>query len=611
MSRLDGMLVRAFGRHASDPRLAAMRQRYRGTDRGGDFETAVSRIFGASWMAFALGSGLGIAAVYHLSRPRVVAWLGRLDGIGVPGEFLSRGALAVAVGLLAGLLAKWATIRAAGSLLAHRARRRRNRLDRTLPRTVRFMHVLAAGTTDERTLLAAVAERERTFGETARAFQSVLGTATVAGSLDRALRLVARDTPSRRTFAPFLLTYRARAREGPAALARFLHLESRMLARQDAQRTDAARRYFGLVLRLFVLFLVIPAVVAVVVGLLAGFGASDRLPTVPVDVVTANVVVLSQVGALAVLLCGVVASGVVYALRPTGYRWSRYRTADSLSRLVARVPRNPANAFVVLAPVGGGLGAWLWARGVAPSSAAVFAYASVALPVGLVDWRRARLDAAKDRYLPDLIYAIAHQVHLGRSFPEAVDRVAAEGRLGALDADVADLAFDLRVAPPDRPVRAAALDRFVDRVGTPLAERTVGMVAGALDAGSETAAAFDALQSEAGRLYHEEQAVSDRMALVVVVGWLVSLLVVVIVVAVDVAAMGSAVVGPGSGGLTVAATRNPRSGTVASLYVLTQATMLSSGWFAGVAGRGVYEGLLHSGGLVLLAFLAFAGAGLL
>lgn len=125
--------------------------------------------------------------------------------------------LPIVLGLIAGTAAKWTTIRSADRALAARARRQRERIERTLPRTVRYMHVVASGTTDLETLIGRVADRKRAFGETARAFARVRSTATVTGSVDDAIGLVARDTPSRETFAPFLLTLRSRAREGPTA----------------------------------------------------------------------------------------------------------------------------------------------------------------------------------------------------------------------------------------------------------------------------------------------------------------------------------------------------------------------------------------------------------
>jgi flagellar protein FlaJ len=46
------------------------------------------------------------------------------------------------------------------------------------------------------------------------------------------------------------------------------------------------------------------------------------------------------------------------------------------------------------------------------------------------------------------------------------------------------------------------------------------------------------------------------------------------------------------------------------VYVVTQATMLAAGWFAGAASRGQYEALLHSGCLVAVCHVVFVGVGL-
>ena len=611
---VDELLTLAFSRHATDPRHAGMRQRFRATSGARRFEVFLSRLYGLSWGLFLVGTVSGATLVTHF--PVSVGGMLPASTTAIP--FVDAGlaarAISPGIGVLAGLLAKWATVRAGGRLLTARARRRRDRIERTLPRTVRYMHVLASGTTDARTLFSRVADRERAFGETARSFQAVLGTATVTGSLDGAIGIVARDTPSRRVLAPFLLTLRARARDGPSALTRFLHLESRTLARRDAQRSGIAKQYLGLVVRLFVGLLVVPAVTVIGLAVATGFGRSTRIPATDIALWIRSHLLLSPVSAMGILLLGGLASALVYSLRPPEFRWARYQRSASVRDIVRTAHRNPANALVVLVPTA------LVTAGVALQqntnvvAVVTLGYVLIAVPSGLVDWHRASLDAAKDRYLPDFLHAIARQVHLGRSFTEAVDHVARDERLGPLDHDVADLAFDLHVARNDRPVRAGALDRFVDRVGTPLAERTVGMIAGALEAGTQTAAAFEALQSEAGRLYHEERAVRDEVPVFLAVGWIGSLLVIGIVIAVNVAAIGTTVPGGpvastlGMGDATGTLGSNPGTPT---FYLLTQATMLASGWFAGVAGRGIYEGLLHSGALVLVAFVAFVGTGLL
>ena len=142
----------------------------------------------------------------------------------------------------------------------------------------------------------------------------------------------------------------------------------------------------------------------------------------------------------------------------------------------------------------------------------------------------------------------------------------------------------------------------------------VGLVSGALDAGSDADAAFEALQAEVGRLYHEKRALRSRLLVYVAVGWTTALLVVGIVVAVNAYVLdGFAQLSTVSGGSGITIDPNavdpPRDRY--RFYVVTQATMLACGWFAGTASRGIYEALLHSSGLVLIAYVVFAGAGLI
>jgi hypothetical protein len=217
-----------------------------------------------------------------------------------------------------------------------------------------------------------------------------------------------------------------------------------------------------------------------------------------------------------------------------------------------------------------------------------------------------------------LVHAVAGHVALGRPFPDAVRRVADDVELGSLAADVEALAFTLSLgdspteAADDR--RAAALDQFVDRVGTPMAEQTIGLVVGALDAGSDAEDVFETLQTEIGKLYHQRKSLRSALLVYVAVGWTTALLVVGITVAVNVYVLAEfAQLSTVASGQTLAF--DPGSIDPAReryrFYLVTQATMLASGWFAGTASRGFYEALLHSSGLVLVAYAIYAGVGLL
>jgi hypothetical protein len=101
------------------------------------------------------------------------------------------------------------------------------------------------------------------------------------------------------------------------------------------------------------------------------------------------------------------------------------------------------------------------------------------------------------------------------------------------------------------------------------------------------------------------------MLVYIVVGWTTALLVIGIVIAVTAYVLdGFAQLATVSGGAGVAI--DPNAVDIERdtwrFYVVTQATMLACGWFAGAASRGRYEALLHSSALVFVCYLVFAGA---
>ena len=61
---------------------------------------------------------------------------------------------------------------------------------------------------------------------------------------------------------------------------------------------------------------------------------------------------------------------------------------------------------------------------------------------------------------------------------------------------------------------------------TPMAEQTIGLVVGALDAGSDAEDVFETLQTEIGRLYHQRKSLRSALLVYVAVGWTTALLVV-------------------------------------------------------------------------------------
>ena len=618
-SSLDRVLYALFARHADDRRHVRDRKRYRGTDLRLSFDVYLARVYGLSW-AVALAVSLPTVLV-AVTLPDALPSVGRLVGsvaplarFGLPVP--STAAVLVVAGLAVGGVAKSATVRLGGGYLRWLANARRTDIERTLPGAVRYLHVLSSGSQGHRAMLRKVAATDP-YGQTAVSVRKVLNTAALTGSLHEGLRRIARDTPSRDLLAPFLLKFSEHAQQGEAELANYLRMESRMLAhRQDRARQRAAG-LLELLSEVFMVLLVLPILLVIVLTVLAIISPSLSAPVVtPLGTTTARAIIV-YASALFVLGLGVGASIVVGGLRPPGQTVEYDRPPTALATL-ASATRNPASAAVVALAPALVVAATLHLLGYRLADVALLGYAAYALPVGLVGLRRARLDDAKDREIKDFVHAVSGHVNLGRPFPRAVELVARDVDFGPLDPDVAELALNLGFTSPetglDENVRTAALERFVDTVGTPLAEQTVGLVTGALESGSDAGTVFDTLQTEIGRLYHEKRELRANLLAYVAVGWTTALLVVGIAVAVGIHVFDGfeqlATV-RGTSGHVIEASAIDLARDRYRLYVVTQATMLASGWFAGTASRGRYEALLHSGSLVVVCHTVFVGTGMI
>ena len=621
LSVIDRVCYALFARHADDRRHDADRKRYRGTALDTGFETYLARVYAVSWLVcvavippvLLIASGTAPVLITAIE-----GWFG--DVTPVPITAVAPGWVAVGVAGVIGFLAKRATVRLGGLHLRWLTATRRTDIERTLPAAVRYFELLASGSDGPREMVAKTAASDA-YGGTATSLQKALNAAQLAGSLDEGLRRVARDTPSRELLAPFLLKFRKHAATGDGALAEYLRTESRMLAHRQDRARKRARRFLELLTELFVAVLVLPALLVITATALTVV-IPEFLPPVatPVGVVPTRAVVLygCVLFLVAIGLAGAVAVGT---LRPPNQRAS-YDRPGSPRQIIASVGYNPASAAVVFALPATLLAVWLAIAEVTLVNVVLLAYAAFAIPVGSVAVRRTRIDDAKDRELADFVHAVSGQVARGHPFPDAVAAVAREIDLGVLNDDVAALAFALRsttatdgVAEETEgatDVRAAAIDRFVERVGTPLAEGTLGLVTGALNAGSDAEAVFETLRIEVGQLYSEQRALRSSMYPYVAVGWAAAALVAGVVAVVNTQVIDAARLAE----LAAATDLVSEPDTVHPelerfrLYVVTQATMLASGWFAGTASRGRYEALLHSGVLVALCYAVFTLGGL-
>ncbi|MFC6756228.1 MULTISPECIES: type II secretion system F family protein [Haloarcula] len=619
---VDRGLYALFAHHTDDDRHTTTRERYRAAHPDSGFGLYLARVYGLAWLALVVAS-LATAAL-ALALPastfdRLAAALGQsvpvLNRLALP--TVPRLALALVVSLAVGVGSRWAVLVLGSRYLSWVAQARAVDIATTLPGAVRYLRVLASGTHDRTEMLRAVAEQEA-YGETAVEFRRTLNRGTLTGSLDVGLEQVASETPSRDLLAPFLLKFREHANQSADALEGYLEMEGRLLSHEQSRRHERATGYLELLAELFVVMLVVPALVVLIVTVMSVLapGLSQSITTPLGATSVRSVVVYSS--AIFVLSTGVVAAFIVTSLRPRNTAVPSYRLPNTAVGVLRTSTSNPASALAACLPLGLALAFGLWWLGYRPVNVLLLSYVGVSLPVGLVAVQRARRDDAKDREMQDFVHAVAGHVALGRPFPESVRRVAKEVQLGALAEDVEALAFTLSLAdsPSDAADdrRAAALDQFVDRVGTPMAEQTIGLVVGALDAGSDAEDVFETLQTEIGRLYHQRKSLRSALLVYVAVGWTTALLVVGITVAMNVYVLSEfAQLSTVASSQTIAF--DPSAIDPAKeryrFYVVTQATMLASGWFAGTASRGFYEALLHSGALVLASYAIYAGVGLL
>lgn len=601
---LDAVAYRLFGRHADGDHHDHERTCYAALAVGSGFETYLLAQYAASWVVGLLaGVGGAIVGSRLASAPALL----RAVGVGP-----LAGPWPLLVGLVAGLLAggtatvlvRWLVRLGLGYLV----RRRRTEIEHTLPGAVRYLHVTATGTVDPRQLFEGIAERERIHGATARSFRSILRRQALTGSVESAIRHQARTTPATDSLAPFLRTFLERRRDGEAALREFLADESRLLAVEDEQRHRREGTYLRAVVGLFVVLLVGPVVVG-----LGVLGATvllpEAAPALPEFSTPRLDGILTGLGSTGILLLGGGAALFAFLLRPSGHRWARPEPAQSPIEGLRTSTTNPTNALLVLLPLTAlGVG-WGVFQGTSVSAALLAGYVALAIPTGLVDARRARRRARLDRALPGFVHTLAERLESGVPFRRAVSRIAREEEFGPLDEPIRKLAVDLRLIHGPAGGRARALERFVGRIGTPFAGRTVGLAIGAIEAGADARTAVAHLQTETGRLRHADQARRARFPVVILVGWTVALLIVAIVVAVNLMVLDTASPAGPVAGVTLGALDGPTQQRPL-FYVLTQATMLASGWFAGLTGRGVYEALLHSGVLLAITWVGFRLAGL-
>lgn len=613
VSVVDRVAYAVFSGRADARQHERDRRTYRGTLLTTSFEVFLARVYGVAWVAGLVAAGLSYVVVTGSAGTpvgTVSGVVGSVLPVWVP--VVSVTVLEWGLAIACGVVVRRGVVSGGRQYLRWRARARRTGIERTLPGAARYLEALATGTLSDREMLRRVAAQEESYGETARSFRKVLMVTSLTGSLGTGLRRVARDTPAQEALAPFLLKFREHTEQGTDALEGYLQLESRMLGRRQDRQRQAAQGFLEVVAELFVVLLVLPTLLVIILTVLGTLSPGLSRPVVtPVGRVSLRAVLVYGSGGL-VLVVGGLAAWLVHSMRPANVAADRYERSRGFGILRGAFS-NPADAIVVFVPVGVAVAVVAASVGVRWANVGLLGYAAWGVPVGVVAVWRARFDDAKDREIKDFVHAVSGHVNLGRPLPAAVDRVAADVDLGALNADVATLAFGLSVTNRGEDVQSAALEGFVDRVGTPLAEQTVGLLTGALAVGSETGTVLDSLQAEVGRLYHARKAFRANLLVYAAVGWTTALLVIGVLVAVNLYVLGSfdrlADVSVSMNGFVLQADAVDPARDRYRFYLVGQATMLASGWFAGYASRGRYEALLHSGALVAVAYVVFSVVG--
>ncbi|CCQ35566.1 type IV pilus biogenesis complex membrane subunit [Natronomonas moolapensis 8.8.11] len=604
---VDRGLYALFSRHADRPRHDVDRDRYRGAALSVGFDMYLSRVYGLSWLVgvFAFGTVLFVGSAPSVS---VAETAGRIATVVLP-EAVSPapGSFLILLGLAFGLFAKRLTVTAGGTYLRWRASARRASIERSLPGAARYLRALADGSESRHEMVRTVAEQDA-YGEASTSFERVLETAALTGSLDTGLRRIARETPSRGMLSPFLLRFREHAGGGAESLQGYLRRESRMLSHQRSRARQRAGEYTDLLAELFLFVLVLPALLVVVATITAALtvGPSGATP-LPGSPTVEGLLVYG--GSAFVIVAGGATAFLVAELRPPDHARTYERPTGIAT--VTTAATNPASAAFVFAFPAAVVAWLLWLSGEPTTDAVLLGYSAYGFPVGAVAVKRERLDDAKDREIREFVHAVAGHVGLGNPLGTAVRRAADGVDVRVLRADIDDLVFrlSLTAAPDAGDARRAALDRFLDRVGTPLAEQTVGLVTGAIDVGSDAETTFETLQAEIGSLYHQRKQLRSAMLVYVVIGWTTAVLLLAVVLAVDVFLLEWFVRVGEQTGTGAAIDRDVVDASGWRFYLVTQATMLACGWFVGVASRGRYEALFHSAALVMICYISFAGAG--
>lgn len=238
---------------------------------------------------------------------------------------------------------------------------------------------------------------------------------------------------------------------------------------------------------------------------------------------------------------------------------------------------------------------------------AVFALLIAIVPLALLDFKESRRVSSVEESLPNFFRDVAGMNDSGMTLPHAI-HIVSEGEYGALTPYIRKLDKEMSWSVPF----VDAIRRFGELVHTPLAARSVDLIAHASSAGGDVSEVLRAAANDAYEFYNlksERQSSMLIYMVIILMSFVVFLFVIAVLSSTFLATMaeaGSAVSASGA-----AAAGQFMGGVDLFLYnrLFAHAALIQgffSGLAAGVMGEGrMVAGLKYSALMVLVAWIAF------
>ncbi|RXE57234.1 secretion system protein [Methanoculleus taiwanensis] len=284
---------------------------------------------------------------------------------------------------------------------------------------------------------------------------------------------------------------------------------------------------------------------------------------------------------------------------------------------VKYLSENPVNILYISVPVAlivlvGGFFSLIATYGVSVlfsttmvDDVAVFALLAAIIPLALLDFKESRRVNSIEESLPNFFRDVAGMNDSGMTLPHAV-RIVSEGEYGTLTPHIRELEKEMSWSVPF----VEAIRRFGIRVNTPLAARSVDLIAHASAAGGDVSEVLRAAANDAYEFFNLKSERQNNMMIymiIVLMSFFVFLFVIAVLSSTFLATMaeaGKAVAASGASGQFMGSVNLFLYNRLFCHAALIQGFF--SGLAAGVMGEGrAIGGLKYSAMMVIIAWIAF------